>query len=119
MYRKLSNLTGNLFYTLMNRLFKITRGLNERFPDGNDPFQIITRLAEECGELAAEVNHFEGRGVKHQKHGEPDRAKLAKEVQDVIRCTLQVAIYYGIEAELETSIESSYQKMKQEGFISE
>ena len=35
----------------MGKLWQITEGLNRRFPNGNDPFQIMTRLLEECGEL--------------------------------------------------------------------
>ena len=35
----------------LNKLLPITYGLNRRFADGNEPFQIATRLLEECGEL--------------------------------------------------------------------
>ncbi|VAW43291.1 hypothetical protein MNBD_CHLOROFLEXI01-1928, partial [hydrothermal vent metagenome] len=84
----------------MEKLYQISRGLMTRFPDGNDPFQMITRLAEECGELAAKVNHFEGSGIKRLKLGELDTMKLAKEVKDVLRCGLTLAIHYGIETEL-------------------
>lgn len=101
----------------MEKLVQISHGLMKRFPDGNDPFQMVTRLAEECGELAAQVNHFENSGVKRQKMGEPDTIKLAKEVQDVLRCALTLAVYYGIEAELMDSIEQSYQRLQAEGFI--
>lgn len=101
----------------MKRIYKINQGLNKRFPNGNDPFQIITRLAEECGELAAQVNHFEGSGMKQEKHGQPDRAKLAKEVMDVLRCALQIAMYYGVEDEVETAVQQSYTKMVSEGLI--
>lgn len=38
---------------MLEKLFAITRGLMHRFPYGNDPFQIMTRLLEESGELAA------------------------------------------------------------------
>lgn len=31
------------------KLYHIVDGLNRRFPDGNEPFQIITRLCEEAG----------------------------------------------------------------------
>jgi NTP pyrophosphatase (non-canonical NTP hydrolase) len=37
----------------MERIKKINEGLRKRFPDGENPFQMVTRLAEECGELAA------------------------------------------------------------------
>ncbi len=101
----------------LNKLLPITKGLNRRFANGNDPFQIATRLLEECGELAKEVNHFEGRGIKREKYGEPDKAHLAKEVQDVMRAALQIALYYQVEAELEFSIEQAFQRMKAEGLI--
>jgi len=102
---------------LMERLKIISVGLSRRFPDHNEPFQIMTRLLEECGELAEQVNHFEGTGVKLEKYGQPDKAKLAKEVQDVLRCALQITQYYGIEQELAVSIENSYQRLKAEGFV--
>lgn len=102
---------------MLDKLLPITKGLNRRFSSGNDPFKIATRLLEECGELAKEINHFEGQGIKREKYGEPNRAHLAKEVQDVLRSALQVALYYQIEAELETSIEQAYQRMKNEGLI--
>ena len=99
---------------MLQDLLTITAHLNRRFPDGNDPFQIMTRLLEECGELAQQVNHFEGTGVKRDKYGEPDKAKMAKEVKDVIRGALQIALYYGIEDELEASFQQSFQAMKDE-----
>lgn len=88
----------------------IVEHLEKRFPNGNSPFQIITRLAEECGELASAVNHFEDTGIKREKLGEPDPMELAKEVQDVMRCALQIARYYKIENELVASIEEHYEK---------
>jgi NTP pyrophosphatase (non-canonical NTP hydrolase) len=102
---------------MLNKLMLITEGLNRRFPEGNHPFQIATRLLEECGELAQAINHFEGQGVKREKYGEPDKAHLAKEVQDVMRTALQVALHYQIEEELKASIEQSYRRMVKEGLI--
>jgi NTP pyrophosphatase (non-canonical NTP hydrolase) len=95
----------------LEKLYRIVDRLNNRFPNGNDPFQIITRLCEEAGELAKEVNHFQGTGVKVQKHGAPNRAKLAKEVQDVLCAALNVARYYDIEDELRLSIDKYYEKL--------
>ena len=78
---------------------------------------MMTRLLEESGELAQQVNHFEGSGVKREKYGEPDRKKLAKEVMDVMRCALQVAVYYQVEQELEAALALSYQRLEAEGHI--
>ncbi len=101
----------------MGKLFAMTHGLNRRFPDGNHPFQIMTHLLEESGELAQMVNHLEGTGIKLEKYGPPDKDKLAKEVMDLLRCGLQVAIYYGVESELGGKINESHEKMKAEGLI--
>ncbi|MEI7579084.1 MAG: MazG nucleotide pyrophosphohydrolase domain-containing protein [bacterium] len=93
-----------------SKLTHIVDILNQRFGNSN-PFQIITRLAEETGELAEQVNHFENSGVKKEKHGLPDKAKMAKEIQDVMRCAIQVMKYYNLENDVEESIENSYQKV--------
>jgi NTP pyrophosphatase (non-canonical NTP hydrolase) len=103
--------------TELAKLWEVTRGLNRRFPNGNNPFQIMTRLLEEGGELAQMVNHFEGAGIKREKYGVPDRSKMSKEIMDVLRCALQTAIYYNLEAEVEARIAETYERMLAEGLI--
>ena len=102
---------------MIDKLYKIAEGLNVRFPDGHDPFQIVTRLAEECGEVAAEVNHLEGTGVKVQTLGAPDRFKLAKELSHIIGAVLHLAMYYGLQAELEASVDETYRRVVNEGLV--
>jgi NTP pyrophosphatase (non-canonical NTP hydrolase) len=97
---------------MLEPLFLITADLNRRFPGGNNPYKIMTRMLEECGELAQQVNHFEGAGVKREKYGDIDRNKMAKEVKDVIRGALQIAIYYGIEDEVEATFAASLAAVK-------
>lgn len=98
-------------------LSAIVDALDVRFPDGNSAFQRISRLAEECGELASAVNHRESMGIKVQKHGEATDEHLVKELQDVLRATLGIAKHYGVEAQLEQSIHDFYQSYKEQGFI--
>ena len=102
-----------------DELMAVTQSLNRRFPAGNEPLQMITRLLEECGELAQQVNHFEGSGVKREKWDQPDRAKLAKEVKDVLLRALQVAQHYEIEGDLHASIAGSYGRLIAEGHVQE
>jgi len=102
---------------MIQKIYAIDRGLARRFADGNDPMSMLARLLEEAGELAQQVQHFEGRGVKREKYGEPDRQKLAKEVMQVVGSALAIAAYYGIEKELEKTVESFYQRVKDEGWI--
>ena len=101
----------------MEKLLKIVAGHQARFPKGIDPFQMITRLAEECGELAREVNHFENSGIKREKYGQPDKNHLAKEIRDVLCCTLEVAVYYGVLAEVEANINQTIEQMKGAGWL--
>ena len=72
---------------MIEKLYRIAEGLNSRFQDGDDPFYIATRLAEECGEVTSQVSHFEHKGVKAEKLGPPDRDAFAKELQDALCCS--------------------------------
>lgn len=92
----------------------MAKGHTVRFPNGNEPFQIVTRILEECGEVASEVNHFERSGIKTKKHGEPSREHMADEIKQAINALVQLAQYYGIERELEQSIERSLERVRTE-----
>lgn len=91
-------------------LLAIVKSLNNRFPDGKDPFQAVTRLCEEAGELAKAVNHREKTGIKHEKYGPPNDVEFVKEVQDVMVAALNLADHYHLLPELEKSIQDRYQE---------
>jgi NTP pyrophosphatase (non-canonical NTP hydrolase) len=100
-----------------DQLQAVARGFSLRFPESDDPFRMMTRLLEECGELAQQVNHFEGSGVKREKYGEPDRAKLAQEIRDVLTCVARIIEHYHVEDEVAASMEWVYGRLTNEGFI--
>ena len=101
----------------MEKLYKLAYGYNKRFPKGVEPFQMVTCLLEECGEVAAEINHWEDSGVKRQKRGEPSKEKLAKELQQAIVALFRIAVYYSVENELDESVNRSLERLKSEGLI--
>ncbi len=101
----------------MNRFYQIAEAANKRFPKGVEPFQMATRLLEECGEVAREINHFEDTGIKRQKYGEPSKEKLANEIRQSIAELFKIAAYYGVQSELEESIRQSLERSKREGLI--
>lgn len=101
----------------MEKLYKMVEGLYKRFPDGVEPFQMATRLLEECGEVAKEINHFEDTGIKRKKYGEPSKEKLAAELKQALVAVMQIAVYYGVQEELEESIDGSLSRLKGEGLI--
>ncbi|MBQ3002668.1 MAG: hypothetical protein IJD82_02935 [Clostridia bacterium] len=102
---------------VMDKLYQLAKGYTNRFPDGNQPYQIATRILEECGEVASEVNHFEKSGIKTQKHGQPSKQHMADEIKQAVNALIQLAMYYGVESELEASIARSIEKMKDEGLL--
>ncbi len=101
----------------MEKLYLLAKGYTNRFPNGNNPYQITTRILEECGEVASEVNHFEKSGIKSLKHGEPSKQHLADEIKQAINALVQLAVYYNVETELEESIDRSLAKMKDENLL--
>ncbi len=101
----------------MEKLYGMARGYFARFPKGVEPFQMVARLLEECGEVASEVNLFENSGIKRQKHGEPRKEDLAAEIKQAMAALAQIAVYYHVEAELEASIDRSLARMREEGLI--
>lgn len=101
----------------MDKLYRMVKGYFKRFPNGVEPFQMVTRLLEECGEVASEVNHFENSGIKKLKHGEPNKQALADEIKQAMVALMQIAVYYSVQEELEKSIDNSLQRMKDENLI--
>lgn len=101
----------------MDKLYKMVQGYFKRFPNGVEPFQMVTRLLEECGEVASEVNHFEDTGIKRLKYGEPSKKALANEIKQAIVALMQIVVYYSVQEELEKSINDSLRRMKDENLI--
>lgn len=101
----------------MERFYKMVEASNKRFPKGVEPFQMVTRLLEECGEIAAEVNLWEDSGVKRQKHGDPKKENIANEIRQAMVELVKIARYYHVEEELESAIQKSLAQSKLEGLI--
>ena len=103
----------------MEKLKQLATGMNHRFPEGNDAFQITTRLLEECGEVAKEVNRLEKSGTKVQRHGNGTKEDLASEIKDAMNALMQLAIHYDAVEQVEISIDKSIEQLTREGHIRE
>ena len=101
----------------MERFYKMVEASNRRFPEGVKPFQMATRLLEECGEIASEINLWEDSGIKRQKHGDPKKEDIANEIRQAMVELVKIARYYNVEEELEASIQTSLERSKAEGLI--
>lgn len=100
-----------------DNLLLLAQGMNARFPEGNEPYQIMTRLLEECGEVAKEVHRFEKSGTKAERHGSGSKEDLAGEVKDVLNALMQLVLYYGIEDEVLQSVHNSVSCLREEGYL--
>lgn len=101
----------------MERFYSLVEASNKKFPRGVEPYQMVTRLLEECGEVASEVNRWEDSGIKRQKHGDPKKEDLANELRQAITELFKIARYYHVEKELEESIEASLRRSKEQGLL--
>lgn len=101
----------------MERFYKMVEASNKKFPRGVEPYQMLARLLEECGEVASEVNLWEDSGIKRMKHGEPKKEDLANEIRQAVTELFKIAKYYNVEQELEQSIESSLSRSRETGLI--
>ena len=98
-------------------LLQLAQGMNARFPEGNEPYQIMTRLLEECGEVVKEVHRFEKSGTKVIRHGAGSKEDLAGEVKDALNALMQLVLYYGIEAEVLQTVKDSIIRLQEEGYL--
>ncbi len=101
----------------MEKLKLLAEGMNRRFPKGNHAFQITTRILEECGEVAKEVNRLENSGTKVLRHGTGTREDLAGEIKDVMNALMQLAIFYDAVDLVQESINNSIEQLREEGYI--
>ncbi len=101
----------------MRRFYQMAQASNRRFPRGVEPYQMATRLLEECGEVAAEINLWEDSGLKRQKRGAPKKENIANEIRQAMTELAKIAQYYGVEAELEASIAASLARSRAEGLL--
>jgi hypothetical protein len=101
----------------MEKLYMLVKGYNKRYPKGVEPFQMVTRILEECGEVASEVNLWEDSGIKRQKHGEPRKEDLAGEIKQAIVALMQIVVYYNVENELDESINKSLAQIQDQGLL--
>jgi len=102
---------------MLKSLKTLAEGMNKRFPEGNYSYQIVTRLLEECGEVAKEVNRFENSGTKVLRHGQGSKEDLASEIKDVMNALMQLALYYDVVNEVEEAVKKSINQLTEEGYI--
>lgn len=98
-------------------LYEVADGYSVRYPEGNEPFRILSRMTEELGEVAAEISHLERTGAKVLKRGEPDRKALGYEIEDLLHTALTLARWYGVEDAVDEAAQKAHAGLSAGGEI--
>ena len=95
----------------LGKVYGIAEAYRAKYPGGDSPFAILGRILEEAGEIAAEVNHLEATGAKHDKHGDADPRALAGEIEDLLHNVAALASYYRIESLVDDAVDETYARV--------
>ena len=99
---------------LLDNIKEIASSLNEKYPEGNEPSKIISRLSEALGELAKVVNHYTKSSVRDDKKNSLVRIKVAGECRDAVRSIMQIVDYYDLGKEFTSEVEKTYSEIVKE-----
>lgn len=91
----------------MAEVTRLVRALSRKFGDGADPYRALASVAEELGEVAAEINKNQGGGAKAVQGKKPVAGQLQEEVGDLLLSVfyLASALDVDLEAEMRAKIE--------------
>ncbi|MBO0810833.1 MAG: MazG-like family protein [Microlunatus sp.] len=98
----------------LDRLYAVVDRYARRYPDQHTPSGYLTRLIEELGEIAVEVQRLEGIPGKVAKHGPGSVDELAGEVEDLLHTVLGLVRVYSAEAALDAAIDREFAKVTRE-----
>lgn len=95
----------------LDRLYAIVDRYARRYPEQHHGSGYLTRLIEELGEIAVEVQRLEGISGKVKKHGPGSIEDLASEVEDLLHTLLGLVRVYSAEEALNAVIEREFAKV--------
>lgn len=96
----------------LDRLYAIVDRYARRYPEQHHGAGYLTRLIEERGEVAVEVQRLEGIPGKVAKHGPGSVEDLASEVEDLLHTLLGLVRVYSAEDALDAVIEREFAKVR-------
>ena len=103
---------------LVAKVQRVAEAQTKRFPEGNDPFKIGCRIAEEVGEVIWELNHYERKNIPLAKNCAEGKDELVKETYQVFIALNQLLQYFDLSSAFENRIDEVYEEYVDKGFIS-
>ena len=101
----------------MKKIQMVAEAQTQRFPNGDNPFKILSRLLEESGEVAWEINHYERNGICLEKLNSERKSELVAETYQVMIAICQLIQYFNLEDDFKNRIEEVFQEYIDKKYI--
>lgn len=94
----------------LEKIQNLAAALSEEFSSGTDPYRALASVAEELGEVSAEVTIQLGAGAKAYQGKKSSAAKLREEIGDLLLSVCYLANTLGID--LSNEMEEKYRRLR-------
>lgn len=102
---------------LLNKILLVAEAQSRRFPKGDEPFQITSRLLEECGEVAWELNHYPRKNISIERNSKDNKGNLVTETYQAMTVLGQLLQYFDLTDDFVNKIEVVYKEFQDKGYI--
>jgi len=101
----------------LSKISIVAQALTKRFPNGDEPFKIVSRLLEESGEVSWELNHYERKNISLMRNCRDNKENLVTETYQVMIALNQLLQYYNLSDLFARKIEEVYKEYQDKGYI--
>jgi NTP pyrophosphatase (non-canonical NTP hydrolase) len=102
---------------LIEKVFTVAKAQSNRFPEGDYPFNIVSRLLEEGGEVAWELNHYARKGISIDRFNPDGKRELVYETYQVMIALCQLMQYFNLEDDLKKRMDEVHQEYLNKGYL--
>lgn len=86
----------------LQEIQQLVKKMAKKFLGEENAFDILARLAEECGEVASEIRKLEKKGSKAHFNVTTSKEKLADELVDALNVVASIANFYELNLDAES-----------------
>lgn len=102
---------------LLTKISLVAQAQTKRFPNGDEPFKIVSRLLEESGEVSWELNHYERKNICIEQNCKENKENLVAETYQVMIALNQLLQYFDLSDEFVSRVEYVYKEYQDKGYI--
>jgi len=101
----------------LEKILKVAEAQTKRFPNGNDPFKIVSRLLEESGEVAWELNHYDRKGISLECKNKDGKREIMCEMYQVMISLCHLLQYYDLQNDFRDRIDEVYKEYMEKNLL--